>query len=154
MSKIDGRLLILEKHWPEISEYLQGLRFGIQTHRRLSSLDYISSDTLESLELFKALETHCVFLLSSSPLNCIYVFIEKLEEQNMHIMIDLEYLVMPDGNYSLPSTGLLEIEFRDSSLPEGLIFAVSYYNSVSDEVIVIGIPLEAIINCPVSALAS
>lgn len=154
MCKSDLRNAIIEKYWPSISEYMNAIKGSILIHNRLTVLEHISTDTLEALDLFKTLSSCNVILLSSSPTNGIYFFVERPVEQNTEVIFEIGEIVMPNGKYSLPTLEEIEDNFEHTSVTESLIMTITYNNFMTDELIIIGVPLKTIIQCPRLALAS
>lgn len=152
--KVDLRNAVIEKYWPSISEYISAIKGSILIHQRLSVLEHISTDTLEVLDLFKTLSSYNVILLSTSTTNRIYILIEKVLEPNEEIISELKERIMSNGQYSLPSMEDIEDDFGNASVTESLVITITYYHFMTDELIIIGIPLKTIINCPKEALAS
>ncbi|MCM2349720.1 MAG: hypothetical protein NDI69_06845 [Bacteriovoracaceae bacterium] len=153
MLKIETADRFLQRHYTQIDEYIQQFVAILKAHPRLSKLENLSVDSLLSLDLFKTLSSQHMFLLSASQ-DEIYIFIEKLGEHNMHIMYDINKVLMPHGDYSSPSIEDLEESLTNAPFTKNIIVAITFYNNIADETIIFGVPLTTILNSSKISLAS
>lgn len=147
MDTSDKNEKVLKRHAPQVDAYIQALHSRIVSSPSLSSLEYLSCDSLLGGELFEFTKEYNVLQIKvHTPLEA-FVFIQNLEEARLPLIHQLCRCLLGSNYKADWASDDVKAEYKAEHTDNEVIYVVSYWDSFQDDVILIGIPLKSIYKC-------